>query len=192
MKHSAKPNFRTDVSQPDFEGPVDVGIIVALREEFRELHPQLPTPQAIKDEKTGASDYLFQWDVENGTAYRCAATFVGVMGPTEAALATERFLNRRQPKTIVMLGIAAGINDDVKLGDVIVATHVGRYLDRAKVISNKDKTFEIRPGGDAFPCSGDLVRASLDFEFAHQVRYESWPQSCQTELTELVTDENRS
>src|SRR5215469_11020225 len=59
---------------------VDVGIIVALFEEFRELHQALPNPVAVKDERTGASDYLFRWTVQSRSPYRCAATVVGVMG----------------------------------------------------------------------------------------------------------------
>jgi nucleoside phosphorylase len=170
----------------------DVGIIVALPDEFRELHNTLPSPHVIKDERTGASDYLFTRPVSNRAAYRCAATFVGFMGPTAAALATERFLNRQRPKTIVMLGIAAGISEDVQLGDVIMATYVGRYLDHAKIVSGKGKTFEIRPGGDAFSFSLDLIRASLELEFAHKGYFESWQQAGDAELSQLVADEHRA
>jgi nucleoside phosphorylase len=171
---------------------VDVGILVALQEEFRELHEELPTSIPAKDEITGTSDYLFERPVKNSAPYRCAVTFVGVMGPTEAALATERFLSRRQPRTIVMLGIAAAMDEDVKLGDVVIASHVGRYLERAKIVSDSEKSFDIQPGGDSFPCSRDLVQASLHFEFAHRPLYESWKEQGKTELVNILSEELRS
>ncbi|MCH7729867.1 MAG: hypothetical protein IH991_25865 [Planctomycetes bacterium] len=185
------PTNTLSAANPHVESHVDVGIIVALKEEFRELHRELPSPHAIKDETTGASDYLFMRDVGEGLAYACAATFVGIAGPTEAALATERFINRRQPKTIVMLGIAAGIDDDVKLGDVVISTQVGRYLDRAKIESGKG-TFDIKPGGDSFPCSGELVRAAQDLEFSHERQHTAWQDSASDRLRELVAGEARA
>lgn len=172
------------------EDRVDVGIVVALVEEFRELHRLLPPATPHKDYLTGTSDYLFEYPMKNGGSYRCAATFVGVMGPTEAALATERFLNRCNPATVVMLGIAAGIHDDVKLGDVIVAQHVGRYLDRAKIVDGVEN-FDIRAGGDSFSCSADLVRAALELEFADRSRYEAWIEEGRTDLAALVKAEQR-
>ena len=168
---------------------VDVGIIVALSEEFRELHSQLQSPTAVKDEKTGASDYLFYRPGPKGEAYRCAATFVGGMGPTDAGLASERFLNRRGPRTIVLLGIAAGIHDDVRLGDIVLATDVGRYLERAKVVDDGE-SFEIHPGGDSFPCSRDLVRATQDLEFAHAPLYQSWREEGGNDLAGCVSSDS--
>ena len=126
----------------------------------------------------------------SGLTYSCVATFVGDMGPTAAALATDRFIHRRDPKTIVMLGIAAGI-DDVRLGDVVVANHVGRYLENAKIVPG-DKTFEIKPGGDSFPCSQDLFHATQNFEFAHSNLHRQWQSSAQALLAKLVPDEPRS
>jgi len=171
----------------DANAAIDVGIIVALREEFRELFSQLQSPVAAEDPQTRVSDYLFRHE-SSEQEYLCAATFVGEMGPIEAALATERFLSRRRPATIVMLGIAAGIDDDVRLGDVILAKHVGRYLDRSKVVDGKP-SFDIKPGGDSFPCSADLVRVAQDFEFAHNARFVHWQDSAATLLTELVGSE---
>jgi nucleoside phosphorylase len=155
---------------------IDVGIIVALREEFKELFKQLPSPQALKDEETGITDYLFNWG--KASAYQCAATFVGDMGPEKAALATERFIKRRQPKTVVMLGIAGGMNKDVKLGDVVVVTTANNYLYRGKAVANGESfTFEV--GGDTYRCSDNVVREVQDLEFAHSQLYQEWQEEAQ-------------
>ncbi|MCP4548018.1 MAG: AAA family ATPase [bacterium] len=166
--------------------PIDVGIIVALREEFRELHRQLPSPALKKDGDTGAYDYIFEWAIAGGRPYGCAATFVGSMGPKDAALATDRFINRRDPTTIVMLGIAAGIDADVQLGDVVVANHVNQYLDQAKVVPGLDSTFELEAGGAPYRCSDDLVRAAQELEFAHADQHRQWQEDGERELQESV------
>ena len=171
----------------EMKSGIDIGIVIALREEFRELHSQLPSPQAIKDPKTGVTDYLFQWG--SPVAYQCAATFIGDMGLEKAALATERFSQRRQPATIVMLGIAGGIDNDVKLGDVVVATTVNNYLTRGKAVSAGGDGFTFEPGGDSYRCSDHLVRAVLDLEFAHSQLYQQWQETSQQQLAQAIAPE---
>lgn len=169
---------------------IDIGIIIALREEFRELYSQLPSPQAIADPETGVTDYLFQWGSTN--PYQCAATFIGDMGTDKAALATDRFNKRRQPKTIVMLGIAGGIDKDVKLGDVVVATSVNNYLSKGKAVPGAGESFTFSPGGDPYRCSYELVQSALHLEFAHYQLYQQWQANSQQKLTEAVACEHRT
>ncbi len=194
----AKPATVQDADTvPDANDPTDVGVIVALVEEFDQLYPQLPSPVPVKDADAGGYDYLFNWPADGAQPYRCAATFVGEMGPIDAALAAKGFLRRRRPRTIVMLGIAAGIHDDAKLGDVIVARSVGLYLDRAKVVdrakevdgakeADDAKSFDIRPGGKSFPCSQDLVRSTQNLKFAHTPIHQAWRDAGETDLAEAV------
>jgi nucleoside phosphorylase len=159
------------------ETSVDIGIIIALKEEFREFFKQLRNPESFKDHETGVTDYLFF--PEKAQNCKCAATFVGDMGPEKAALATERFIKRRQPKTVVMLGIAGGMSKDVKLGDVVVVTTANNYLHRGKVVPDGESfTFEM--GGDPYRCSDDLVRAVQDLEFAHAQLFQDWQQEAKS------------
>ncbi|MGK7930273.1 MAG: hypothetical protein AB4041_02410 [Microcystaceae cyanobacterium] len=166
---------------------VDIGIIIALREEFRELYRQIPSPQAFKDEETGVTDYLFQWG--SSAPYQCATTFVGGMGNEKAALATERFIKRCQPRTIVLLGIAGGIGTDVKLGDVVVVQSVNNYLTRGKAVSGENESFTFEAGGDPYRCSDDLVRAVQDIEFAHHKLYEDWQENSEQRLKQSIKGE---
>ena len=170
---------------------VEVGIIVALREEFKELMKQLPSERkAIKDEQTGVYDYHFEWSVEDALPYNCAATFVGDMAPSKASLACERFINRCQPKTIVVLGIAAGLDKDVKLGDVVLVKDVNMYLERAKIVDGQAaETFEIQPGGSAYRCSENLLQASLNLEFAHSSIYQKFLSDNEVDLSTSISSE---
>ena len=76
--------------------------------------------------------------------YRCVASFAGKMGERKAALVTQRLLARWQPATVVVLGIAGGIDRDVRLGDVVAATLVESYLEtprRSRHPSRAGSTF---------------------------------------------------
>lgn len=70
------------------------------------------------------------------------------MGMTVAAAITSKAILTFKPKIIVMVGIAGGLGNDVKLGDIIVATDVwnyssGKYVDvndnnEIKIVLNPD------------------------------------------------------
>ncbi len=169
---------------------IDVGILVALPEEFRQLHPRLSSPDVIEDKDTGLHDYIFLHGSPDAASYRCAATLIGDMGPDKAALAAERFIIRRRPKSIVMLGIAAGVDDDVKLGDVVVGTHVAKYLDRSKAVEGEGETFDIQPGGESYPCSEHLIQAARNLEFAHDKIYRDWIRRGREDRKKTIPREN--
>src|ERR1700677_4482521 len=70
--------------------PVDLAVVIALREEFRELRPIFgkQTPSHTPDLRA----YAF----ERG-GYRCVATFVGEMGGEAAAIVADRLITAWTP-----------------------------------------------------------------------------------------------
>ncbi len=70
---------------------IDIGIIIALKEEFREFKSEFVDLQHEKDLDTGIHYYIFKWP-SNSDGYDCVATFIGDMGPEAAALATQEFI----------------------------------------------------------------------------------------------------
>jgi nucleoside phosphorylase len=171
--------------------PVDVGIVIALKEEFTELHNQIKDScKAVRDQTTGGYYYLFEHQcVNQETCYRCVATFAGNMGPTKAGLVTQRLVTEFKPSTIVMLGIAAGITDDVKLGDVIVATQVDAYMENSK--AEGEDEFTLALGGEIYRPSADVVNFSQNFQFVYSNEFQQWQDSCARELTRLFPDKER-
>lgn len=171
--------------------PIDIGIVIALKEEFTELHSQIKDRcEIVRDEETGNYYYLFQRNcADQKTCYRCVATFAGSMGPTKAGLVTQRLLNKYKPATLIMLGIAAGITDDVKLGDVVVATQVDAYLENSKAEGEGEFTFSL--GGEAYRPSVDIVNFSHNFQFVHRSEFQQWQGSCVEELSALFPDRER-
>lgn len=116
----------------------DVAVIVALKEEFSELHVQLPNWEPVLVKETGGFDYTFALtSAEPDRAYRCVATFVGEMTHTPSAIETQRLLQSWRPRTIVNVGIAGSPSGEVGLGDIVVATVVDDYLARGKAVESK-------------------------------------------------------
>jgi len=176
LANSECTEMATDIRKLDQEWTreTDVGIIVPTAEEFRQLQPDLERLSAIprRDDATGRHDYLFGYP-SGGAAYRVAAALIGDMGPTQAAVATDQFIGRRNPRCIVVLGIAAAIDDDVTLGDVVVGTHVNNYLEKAKVVPS-ETGFEFIAAGEPFRCNDALTQSIRDLEFAHPDNFKGW------------------
>lgn len=79
------------------------------------------------------------------------------MGPINAAVTTSAALTALRPKRVLLVGICAGIADDVRLGDICVSDQVVDY-DLGKVRDGK-----YTPRWRTFPSDADLVRAARNF-----------------------------
>jgi len=117
-------NNQTVISQD----PVDLGIVIALQEEFRELLT-LSGPYTQHKEE-GITAYRF-----NRGSYRIVAAFVGDMGQSQATRVTERMISTWHPESIVVMGIAAGVHDDLRVGDVYIPPQAVEYLQDPRAVA---------------------------------------------------------
>ncbi len=189
--HSPPQKLPARGTQEVTEKTVDLGIVIALKEEFRVFRELVPTElRAERDEKTGQYDYTFQLP---GSPHRCVVSFIGEMNPEPAALHTERLLARWNPRTVVMLGIAAGLHSDVRVGDVVVASQVDNYLASARAQpGTAPGSFEFSLGGTVFHGDHDFLSRVRNLEFAHREHFLSWSQRCQESFSKLVPLEARA
>jgi nucleoside phosphorylase len=109
-------------------------LIVALQEEFKVIFPRI-NPKAVYDKEIEHYFYLFDHQSLSGCTYRCVATFIGGMGPVKAALSTDRLVRSYSPLVVVNIGIAVSMDNDLLLGDVIVAEQADDYLYQSKAVS---------------------------------------------------------
>jgi nucleoside phosphorylase len=173
---------------------VDVAIVIALEEEFRELFAEIGSRcQAVDDQSTGRSFYSFeQPSSDPKRPYRCVATFIGQMGHPKAALVTEKLVSSWSPATVVMLGIAGGIDKDLSVGDVVVPSTVDSYADRGKAVpAKRRKGFNIQFAGEVYRCSPDLINRLQHFEFSKAEAHARWLQTCAAHLQSLVPQHQR-
>src|SRR5579859_4080702 len=152
--------------QLDDQEPIDVGIVIALQEEFDELFKDIQMRcRAVSDGQTGRAWYLFE-HFSQGTQgnYSCVATFVGDMGLVPASLVTQSLINRWQPRLLVMPGIAAALSKDVLVGDVVVANQVDAYLENAKAVAARNQSgFAFEMSGEVYRTNSPLFRGAQNF-----------------------------
>lgn len=175
-------------AEQDDHSAIDVAIVIPLQEEFDELHNEIADGcQPEKVEGTGAYDYLFSRSGATGI-YRCVATFVGDMGETKAGLRTQQIRTKWSPKTVVVLGIAAGISKDVMVGDVVVGTLIDSYLQNSKAVDKGTTSYSFEFSAEAYRPSGDLVNESRHFRYAHQTAFHAWCASAQQRLQGALSE----
>jgi nucleoside phosphorylase len=156
----------------DSADAVDVALIVALREEFRVLHRRIATTATVLED-AGQHYYRFEVPSEQ-RPYRCIATFIGEMGPGFAGVVTQKLIDRWKPEAVVVVGIAAGLHKDVRVGDVMIANQVDNYMDSTKAVDAPSDAFVLLHGGNSFQVDAALVARVRNFEFRHADVYNAW------------------
>lgn len=162
---------------------IDLGIIIALEEEFEQL-------VALSGPITPCDDHEL-------TAYRfhrgsCSivTTFVGDMGESRAVSVTERMIAQYHPQAIVIIGIAAGVHEDLCVGDVYVPPQAVQYLQDSK--ASLDKTnpnaFGIVPGAPACLPDHALLEAARHLKFRHAGVHHKFREACVKDIEALIPD----
>lgn len=165
----------------------DVLVLVALKEEFEQLHSLLPAPVPIRDARHGGCDYV----CEVGNR-QVVLRLVGMMGTGDAQLAADRAIERWHPRAAVWVGIAAGIHKDVRLVDIIVPDQVDGYDANLKAIDDGDGGVEFKERGEVFRADHALVQAVQNLRFAHKAAYDAWTRACTSDLRVELADSNPS
>jgi nucleoside phosphorylase/tetratricopeptide (TPR) repeat protein len=186
--------------------PIDLAVFIALSEEFKVLFDDLNlTLRPVKDDKTGRYYYLTtRPSGDSKRPYRCVIAFAGGMGTQKAALVTHRMLDIWKPRSVINVGIAGALSDDIAVGDVVLATEVDQYLERSKAVSSHEPSsstsedqlerddaqpdlnnwhFEL--AGEHYRCTEQLLNAFRSLPFAHSARYQQWERNGESRLTSL-------
>jgi nucleoside phosphorylase/predicted phosphodiesterase len=168
-----------------------LGIVIALGEEFAELFREIEGSFiSDRDPDTGRNYYFFERaSSATGKTYRNVATFVGGMGPTQAALVSQAMMIRYAPQTMVMLGIAGGIDGDVCIGDIIIPTVVDAYLENSKAEKSASGAgFDFILGSKPFRPSTGWIRLVEHLPFAHKAIFDLWQEECADDWLALIPD----
>jgi len=176
-----------------FEDPIDIGIVVALEEEFREVYEHIRSrAKPIFNDEINQYYYLFHRG-DHAKPYRCVTTFIGGMGPTKAALAGDRLIQQFKPATIVNIGIAGSMDKDVAVGDVVIADQVDEYLHSAQAIDGTGHIdFDFKLSGDPYKSTAEYVSHAKNLQYAHPAVTDNWNRNCAQRLAALVPQNIRS
>ena len=110
------------------------------------------------------------------------------MGEQRAGRVTQRLLQQFTPATVVVLGIAAGISKDVKLGDVVVADQVESYLQQSKIVdvTPSDREGSRRDSVDARTQEQQPLSRTIQM-----MRVQSLNSNCRARVTARAACQNR-
>jgi nucleoside phosphorylase len=170
-------------------GKCELLILVALREEFEELFQLFPEMKAIPDPEHGSADFIFSVQGDN-YQINAVACLVGSMGISEAQLTADRALTKWKPKAIINIGIAASLNQDLKLGDVLVADQVDGYDANLKAVPSDEGSWNLQHRGIVFHGDHSLLQHVRQFQFTHRNLYNSWRSSSRDILHELIPQDD--
>jgi nucleoside phosphorylase len=154
---SPVPSYSTSKSVPN----VDFLLITALEEEREALLSKLPGVRKLDRDGAGTHTY-YEAEVathrKDGAVYRVIVTSLSGMGPTKAAIKASAVIQRWDPPYVLMIGIAGGIEGEVALGDVMVASQVVDYtLGKVRDDGPREERWTVSPA------DADLRDAAANF-----------------------------
>jgi nucleoside phosphorylase len=144
----------------------DVGIVVPLREEFRYVVDVAPQLESISHEGT----FFYRLDFGAISAVCC---LVDQMGPIPALQATARLLEFANVKLIVLLGMGGALDEDVSVGDVVIAAEVNEFQANSKA-EPAGEGYQVRYSGRHWPLEFRLREAISHFEFSGHDAFQKW------------------
>lgn len=110
---------------------IDFAIITALEEERDAVLDKLDRPRKL--EKDGLDTHTYYEATvpstrADGAFYRVIVTSLAAMGPIMAAQKAQAVVARWHPRNVLLVGIACGLPERTKLGDVLVSTQIADYV----------------------------------------------------------------
>lgn len=169
----------------------DIAVVVALKEELRELWEVTDAPHPWPNSTFGAEDYLLSAPSDRGRPYRVIVFLMGDMTPPAATQAANRLLAYR-PALAVSLGIACSLDGkDLRLCDVIVPDQVDGYDAKAKAVDDGNDEWKFERGGEVFRVTDDVVRLADELEFGARVAFDNWGKACAKDLEAMLEEQDR-
>jgi nucleoside phosphorylase len=111
----------------------DLGLIVPLDEEFEYVLPELELTGEVRLGGTLYHRFRFSDSGVSGVV-----SVMYEMGLPDAALAAHDLLNHFDVPLVAVVGTAAALNDEVELGDVVLAKEIENYLHVGKIVDTED------------------------------------------------------
>ena len=110
--------------------PVDVLVLTALPVELGAVKAALGISAEAQPRSTSVGTLYWTADIDStscGRAVRVAAACLGGAGNPRAAAGTTELLRELRPEVAKMVGIAAGLRDKCKLGEVVFLERIVAY-----------------------------------------------------------------
>lgn len=133
---------------------IDIAIVTIIPVELAAALAALAIPDSVRKKDQDGTIY-YRWTVHSELQlrdYELVLVCIGTAGITSAAAVTSAIIERFRPRVVVLMGIAAGIRDKLKVGEVIFSERVIAYEPAALVRSSEGTSYEEpRPDVEQLP-----------------------------------------
>lgn len=133
----------------------DLGLIIPTREEFDCAREVLAFGDAFRE----GGYFLHPFTVPDSTLDGVALVLFDV-GLANAAVATSNLLTMFEVRQLALIGVAASLDDELGLGNVVIASGIDEYLRAARADSD-----EFQVGGKVWNASHQLVNFANNFRY---------------------------
>ncbi|GAB5444327.1 MAG: hypothetical protein Fues2KO_46760 [Fuerstiella sp.] len=155
----------------------DIGIVIPLPEEFRYVKEIAPQLEAISHEGT----YFYRLDYGPNSVI---VSISGRMGTLPALQATNRLLAFADVRLLVVLGLGGALDNDVSVGDVVIAEEVDEFQANSKAEANGD-TYAVKYSGRHWRLEFAIQEAIANFEFVGSDAFSLWQAEAAKDFHEL-------
>jgi nucleoside phosphorylase len=101
---------------------------------------------------------------------------------------TEKLLRDLNLQTVCLLGMAGSLEQDVKLGDVVVAEEINQFQAASKAVPDGER-FKFTYSGNHWPLAHRLRQCVTNFRYAGRALYQEWQTQGAADLTKHVLAE---
>ena len=140
----------------------DFLFIIPIKEEFNYFQEII----SIKETKQYNSDYFYILDIPNSEYTGVAAIDINP-GIGRSIQVVNRALFHFDVKMIVLIGLAGGVDNSLKLGDLIIADVIFEYEANSKAVNNErtEELYQIIPSPNYWRINFSLERYLHHFQF---------------------------
>jgi nucleoside phosphorylase len=153
----------------------DFGLLVPLDEEFEYIREICPVTRTVP----ASSELYLEMQLPDGQRGICLV--LDEMGLSSAALAADRLLQNFTVPLLALIGLAGGIDPDLKLGDVVVASEVDHYLLSAKAVPSEE-SYDFKFSGKVWQMAHSVLTHVRAFKRMPETAaiHDEWRSSCVT------------
>ena len=151
----------------------DLGLIIPSREEFDCAREILAFAEPFNSDGYFLHPFTIPGDSGGGPELTGVALVLFDVGLAGAAVAATNLLALFDLRLLALIGVAGALNDDLRLGDVVIASGIDEYLYAAKAAPDGGGIFEFQVGGHSWTASSRLVGFANHFRYLPGA-YESW------------------
>lgn len=167
----------------------DAAVLITSDHEFEQFAEVVELARPIRDKQGG---HYFPFEAPGDERpYRGVAQLIGEASTLAAHGPATRMLERWQPRVAVMIGVAASLDDRIKLGDVVVATQIDAY-DAIWQIQVGPGGMTVRHQGTVFQADWQLLAAVTPAPFLDRKEFEEFARACSNDCDAVLMPGTRN